>query len=75
MNCSKFLALSQQDQIVFIGKIVHAVQNDNMLFECGKDLIEVAEHKGLLNNVKIGELEVYQTPGNENGPAVTEPSY
>lgn len=62
MNCDNYTALQPTDQAIFIGRLVHAVQNNNSLFEYGKTLIETAEKIGLYENVKIGHEQVFQDP-------------
>lgn len=53
MICEKFEALSPQDRIIFIGKLVHAVQSDNALFSYAQDINDLAKEKKLFDNVKI----------------------
>ena len=60
MNCEKYMALEPTEQAIFIGKLVHAVQNSNPLFLYANTLIESAERIGMFDKVKIGHEEVFQ---------------
>lgn len=53
MICKEFLELEPIEQSTYLGKLIHAVQNDLKFFQFGKDLIEMAELKGLFDKVKF----------------------
>ncbi len=53
MLCEQYQQLSPVEQIVMIGKIVHALQSDNKIFLNAKELIELADSYGLFENVTI----------------------
>lgn len=53
MLCEKYLALQDTEQAVWLAKIIHVLQHDNLGFECGNDLIELGERKALFKNVKF----------------------
>lgn len=53
MNCSEYQKLSHVEKIELIGKLIHAIQSDNTSFWAGKDLIRIAQARGVLNGVTI----------------------
>lgn len=53
MNCSNYQSLTPLEKAQFIGKIVHAVQNDNICFIAGNMIIKSAEESGYFEGVKI----------------------
>lgn len=53
MICKEFLELEPIEQSTYLGKLIHAVQNDSEFFKLGKQLIELAEIKGLFDKVKF----------------------
>ncbi len=53
MICKEYSQLSTVEQVIMIGKIVHAIQNDSKYFGIAKDVIELATLKGLFDNVTI----------------------
>lgn len=53
MTCEKYQELSATEKTVMVGRIVHAMQSDNELFDYAVDLIKIAEMRGLFDNVKI----------------------
>lgn len=53
MLCSKFTELTPREKVIFIGELTHACMNDDFMFDIGKQIINIAENKGLFDNVKI----------------------
>lgn len=53
MLCEKYQELSTVQQIIMVGQIVHALQNDNGMFAHVKNLIDLAALKGIYENVTI----------------------
>jgi len=53
MICEKFNELSINEKIQYIGKLVHAVENDNFLFEAGNEIIWLANEKGIFKGITI----------------------
>lgn len=53
MICEKFNELSINEKIQYIGKLVHAVENDNLLFEAGNEIIGLANEKGIFKGITI----------------------
>lgn len=60
MLCENYSRLNPVERIQLIGKLVHAVQNDNFFFDEAVNIIDSAEKSGLFENVKIN-------PSNEEG--------
>lgn len=52
-NCTKYQRLLPRERAKFIGELTHACQNDNKLFQMGKEIIRLAEEKGLFEGVVI----------------------
>lgn len=53
MNCEMFQNLSPLEKIKFIGKLVHAAQNDEASFNRASTLIFTAETRGVFEGVEI----------------------
>jgi hypothetical protein len=53
MLCNKFTELTPKERVIFIGELTHACMNDDFMFDIGKQIINIAENKGLFDNVKI----------------------
>lgn len=53
MICEKFNQLSPNERVIYIGKLVHAVENDNLLFEAGNEIIGLANDKGIFTGITI----------------------
>ena len=53
MLCNKFAELTPKERVIFIGELTHACMNDDFMFDIGKQIINIAENKGLFDNVKI----------------------
>jgi len=53
MLCNKFTELTPKEKVIFIGELTHACMNDDFMFDIGKQIINIAENKGLFDNVKI----------------------
>jgi hypothetical protein len=52
-NCDAYQRLSNEEQIEFIGKICHLVQNDEFSFQLAISMLNKAEMKGLFKDVLI----------------------
>lgn len=52
-NCSKFMALSEVDKVIFAAELLHVAQSDDVLFERAKNLIQSGYKRGAFNGVKI----------------------
>lgn len=64
MICKEYSELSPLEQSYYVGKLIHAVQNDSTFFEIGKSLIEYAENEGVFDKVKFHperKLELTET--------------
>lgn len=53
MICRKFSELSPLEKVMFVGELTHACMNDDLFFDMGEKLIEMAKHQGVFENVKI----------------------
>lgn len=53
MLCNKFTELTPREKVIFIGELTHACMNDDFIFDIGKQIINIAQNKGLFDNVKI----------------------
>lgn len=53
MNCQEYQNLSHFSKVEFIGKLVHAVQNDGWCYVLGQALVDYAEETGIFDNVTI----------------------
>lgn len=53
MLCENYNKLSHAEKIVFIGELIHVVQNDNDYFDHAKKIIEIARESNRLKNVTI----------------------
>lgn len=63
MICTEYDGLEPMEKSIFIGKIVHAVQNDSELFKAGLKLIVEATEKGVFDKVVF--LPNHQNDNNE----------
>lgn len=54
MNCKNYNNLTHLEKVEFIGKLIHACQSSNTLFNEGKKIIQFAESCGLMGGVKVG---------------------
>lgn len=52
-NCNQWLKLSYREQIEFIGKLVHLVQNDEQSFSRASGMILRGDVQGLFEDVVI----------------------
>lgn len=50
---NKYQNLTIVEKIDMVGKLVHAIQADNEMFELAEKLLTKAEEKGLFINIKI----------------------
>lgn len=50
---NKYQNLTIVEKIDMVGKLVHAIQADNEMFELAETLLIKAEEKGLFINIKI----------------------
>lgn len=53
MNCTNYRQLTPIEKVMFIGKLHHAAQNDDDIFNICNEIIEGAEKKGLFEGVQI----------------------
>jgi len=53
MLCENYNQLSHAEKIIFIGELIHIVQNDNEYFNHAKKIIEIARENNRLKNVTI----------------------
>jgi hypothetical protein len=53
MICEKFNHLTPFEKVIYIGKLVHAVENDDILFDAGNEIIELANNKGIFKGITI----------------------
>jgi len=67
MLCEEYSKLNPVERIEFIGKLIHAAQNDTVSFNCAGVIISTAEKRGLFDKVKI-------LPLNEEGNSNTSVS-
>jgi len=57
MICPEYDVLETFEKSIYIGQIVHAVQNDSEFFKRGIELIDLAASKGLFDKVKFHPLQ------------------
>jgi hypothetical protein len=65
-NCDAYQRLEEVEQIEFIGKICHLVQNDEFSFQLATSMLNRAEMKGYFNDVVINPRK---------RRLITEPNY
>ena len=53
MVCESFRDMSPQEKILFIGKLNHACMSNEVLFDMGKEIIELAELLRVFEKVTI----------------------
>lgn len=53
MNCASYIALTPKEKTELIGKLVHAVQNSEICFSAAQEIVELAEKKGIFNDVIV----------------------
>lgn len=53
MICQKFEALSHYEKVQFLGKLTHASQSDDVLFEIANEIIRQGEQRGLFDKVSF----------------------
>ncbi len=53
MICESFEKLTPKERVEYVGELLHAVQSDNSLFEIGKEIIRLGNHRGLFEGVVI----------------------
>jgi hypothetical protein len=53
MICKNFSELSPLEKVLFIGELTHACMNEDLFFNMGKKVIEMAKDQGVFDNVKI----------------------
>jgi hypothetical protein len=53
MICSNYELLTHSEKVQFMGKLCHASQSDDSLFEIAQEIIRLGEVRGLFDNVKI----------------------
>ena len=54
MICKTFLDMTPQERSAYIGKLVHCVQNSELLLLRGEKIIKEGEKLGLFEGVTIG---------------------
>lgn len=59
MNCKSYQSLSEQEQVEFIGYLVHVATTTETGFMAARMMIEAAQEAGKLDHVKIGHRAVY----------------
>lgn len=65
MICKGYEQKTVPEKIIFTGKLLHAVMNDDRLHKIAEDIINVAETKGLFEGVTIlPDNFTEQEPGN-----------
>lgn len=50
---NNYQTLTIIEKIEMVGKLVHAIQSDNEMYNLAKELLTKAEEKGLFINIKI----------------------
>ncbi len=55
MNCPSYTALSPREQAEYIGRLIIAVQSDNVLYELGGLLIGEAQRDGIYETTRLHE--------------------
>ena len=53
MICEKYEALTIIEKVQMVGKLLHAMQSDNELFDKAEWIIVAAELQGIFNKVTI----------------------
>lgn len=53
MICTDYEQKTVPEKIIFTGKLLHAVMNDDRLHKIAEDIIKIAEAKGLFEGVTI----------------------
>ena len=53
MLCKEYQQLSHFEKIKYIGELVHACQTNNVLFDAGQKIIDVAKSKGVFDKATI----------------------
>lgn len=53
MICKEYESLGPFEKSIYIGQLIHAVQNESEFYELGKDLIMLATLKGIYRSVKF----------------------
>jgi len=53
MICKSYEEKTIPEKIIFTGKLLHAVMNDDNFHKFAEDIIKVAEEKGLFTGVTI----------------------
>lgn len=53
MICKSYEEKTVTEKIIFTGKLLHAVMNDDRMLKIAEDIINVAETKGLFEGVTI----------------------
>lgn len=53
MPCDKYLALSHYEKVQFMGKLTHASQSDDTLFDIALEIIKLGEQRGLFEKVSF----------------------
>jgi hypothetical protein len=51
MNCNEYQELDNRERILFIGRLVHLVQNDSDAFIAASSMVRSAEDSGLFERV------------------------
>lgn len=57
MICAEYDGLEPFEKSIYVGQIIHAVQNDSEFFKRGIELIDLAASKGLFDKVKFHPIE------------------
>lgn len=57
MICQKFEALSHYEKVQFLGKLTHASQSDDVLFEIANEIIRQGEIRGLFEKVSFASFQ------------------
>ena len=61
MLCPEYVGLEPIEQSIYIGKIVHAIQNDSEFYNKGLEMIVDATNKGVFDKVKFHPDSVIET--------------
>jgi len=53
MNCAEYQELDNRERILFIGKLIHLVQNDSDCFVSASSMVRAGDQSGQFDDVKI----------------------
>ena len=57
MICPEYDGLEPFEKSIYVGQLIHAVQNDSEFYKNGVELITEAASKGLFDKVKFHPIE------------------